>query len=149
MFQLLCRPHLCSHNQNLYVLSRTASLAFSSSQANHSCSQTHISILRQPLQLSEVGQYSCTRPCWWHKEGGQAQIDLESLGIQPDTAPLFLGVRDPLIEPNFLILTNLALLSARGQGCSTLFLCFLSGNILNVLVRLNSTSFLFQTRKAG
>lgn len=72
----------------------------------------------------------------------------KDLGMQPGTAPLFLGVREPLIEP-FLIITYLALLSARVRAVPTLFLCFLSGNILNVLLRLNSTSCLFQMKQTG
>lgn len=39
--------------------------------------------LRQHFQLSEVCQYNCTnyaRPCWWHKEGGEPQIDLQRPG---------------------------------------------------------------------
>lgn len=112
---------------------------------------THTSFLRQNLQLSEVCQYKCTnyiRPCWWHKEGGQPQIDLQRAGNKTRHCPSLLGTREPLIEP-FLIITYLALLSARVRAVPTLFLSFLSGNILNVLVRLNSTSCLFQMEQTG
>lgn len=52
----------------------------------------------------------------------------KDLGIQPGTGPLLPGVREPLTEP-CLIITYLALLSARDRAVPTLFLCFPSGNI--------------------
>ena len=52
----------------------------------------------------------------------------KDLGIQPGTGPLLPGVREPLIE-TFLIITYLALLSARDRAVATLFLCFPSGNV--------------------
>lgn len=80
----------------------------------------HTSFLRQHLQLSEVCQYKCTnysRLCWWPKEGGQPQIDLQRAGNTARHCPSLLGAREPLIEP-FLIITYLALLSARVRCCS-------------------------------
>lgn len=72
----------------------------------------------------------------------------KDLGIQPGTGPFLPGVREPLIEP-FLIITYLALPSARDGAVPLLCLFPEWEHILNVLVRLNSTSCLFKRKQAG